>query len=85
MYMGKSIFMNTINIYYLLRARHMIDGVPEKLWMEVRDILQEAAIKIIPKKKKFKNAKWLSEEALQIIVKRREAKGQGEKEIYIPI
>ena len=39
MYMGKSIFMNTINIYYLLRARHMIDGVPEKLWMEVRDIL----------------------------------------------
>ena len=50
--------------------------------MEVRDILQEAAIKIVPKKKKFKNAKWLSEEALQIIEKRREAKGKGEKEKY---
>ena len=61
-----------INIYYLLRARHMIDGVPEELWMEVRDILQEAAIKIVPKKKKFKNAKWLSEEALQIAEKRSE-------------
>ena len=60
----------------------MIDGVPEELWMEVRDILQEAAIKIVPKKKKFKNAKWLSEEALQIIVKRREVKGKGEKERY---
>ena len=60
----------------------MIDRVPEELWMEVRDILQEAAIKIVPKKKKFKNAKWLSEEALQIIVKRREVKGKGEKERY---
>ena len=60
----------------------MIDGVPEELWMEVRDILQEAAIKIVPKKKKFRNAKWLSEEALQIIVKRREVKCKGEKERY---
>ena len=50
--------------------------------MEVCDIVQEAVIKIIPKKKKFKKAKWLSEEALQIAVKRREMKGKGEKEIY---
>ena len=60
----------------------MIDGVPEELWMEIRDILQEAAIKIVPKKKKFKNAKWLSEEALQIIVKRREVKSKGGKDRY---
>ena len=50
--------------------------------MEVHDIIQEAVIKTIPKKKKHKNAKWLSEEALQIAVKRREAKGKGEKERY---
>ena len=54
----------------------------EELWMEVCDIIQAAVIKTIPKKKKFKNAKWLSEEALQIIVKRREVKGKGEKERY---
>ena len=60
----------------------LIDRVPDELWMEVRDILQEAAIKIVPKKKKFKNAKWLSEEALQIAEKRREAKGKGENERY---
>ena len=60
----------------------LIDNVPEELWMEVCDILQEAVIKIIPKKKKCKKAKWLSEEALQISVTRREAKGKGEKEKY---
>ena len=54
--------------------------MPEKLWTEVRDIIQEAVIKTIPKKKKCKKAKWLSEEALQIVLKRREAKGKGEKE-----
>ena len=53
--------------------------MPEELWMEVHDIVQEAVIEIIPKKKKFKKAKWLSEEALQIAEKRREAKGKGEK------
>ena len=57
----------------------MIDRVPEELWSEVPDIVQEAMIKIIPKKKKFKKAKWLSEEALQIAVKRREVKGNGER------
>ena len=60
----------------------LIDRVPEELWMEVHDIAQEAVIKTIPKKKKFKKAKWLSEEALQIAEKRREAKGKGEKERY---
>ena len=55
--------------------------VPEELWMEVRDIVQEAGTKTIPKKKKCKKAKWLSE-ALQIAVKRRGAKGKGEKERY---
>jgi len=56
--------------------------VPEELWTEVHDILQEAGIKIISKKKKCKKAKWLSEEGLQIGEKRREAKGKGEKERY---
>ena len=54
--------------------------MPEELWTVVHDIVQEAVIKSIPKKKKCKKAKWLSEEALQIAVKRREAKGKGEKE-----
>ena len=61
----------------------LIDRMPEELWMEVCDIVQEAVIKTIPKKKKYKKAKWLSEEALQIAEKRREAKGKGEKERYI--
>ena len=56
--------------------------MPEELWMEVRDIVQEAGIKTIPKKKKCKKAKWLSDEALQIAEKRREAKGEGEKKRY---
>ena len=54
--------------------------MPEELWLEVHDIVQEAMIKTIPKKKKCKEAKWLSEEALQIAMKRREVKGKGEKE-----
>ena len=60
----------------------LIDRVPEELWMEVRDIVQEAVIKTIPKKKKCKKAKWLSEEVLQIADERKEAKGKGEKERY---
>ena len=60
----------------------LIDRVPEELWMEVRDIVQEAGIKTIPKKKKCKKAKWLSKEALQIAMKRREMKGKEEKERY---
>ena len=60
----------------------LIDRAPEELWMEVLDTVQEAVIKTIPKKKKCKKAKWLSEEALQIAEKRREAKDKGEKERY---
>ena len=56
--------------------------MPEELWTEVHDIVQEAVIKIILKKKKYKKAKWFSEEALKIAVKRREAKSKGEKERY---
>ena len=57
----------------------LIHEVPEELWTDARDIIQEAGIKTIPKKNKCKKAKWLSEEALQIVVKRREAKSKGEK------
>ena len=60
----------------------LTDRVPDELWMEVRDIVQETGIKTISKKKKCKKAKWLSEEALQIAVKRREVKSKGEKERY---
>ena len=60
----------------------LIDRVPDELWTEVCDIVQETGIKTIPKKKKCKKAKWLSEEALQIAVKRREVKSKGEKERY---
>ena len=60
----------------------LIDRVPDELWNEVRDIVQETGIKTIPKKKKCQKAKWLSEGALQIAVKRREVKSKGEKERY---
>ena len=60
----------------------MIDGMPEELWTEAHDIVQESVIKTIPQKKKCKKAKWLSEEDLQIAVKRRQAKSKGEKERY---
>ena len=65
-----------------LKGLNLIDRVPDELWTEVHDILQETGIKLIPKKKKCKNTKWRSEEALQIAVKRREAKSKGEKERY---
>ena len=60
----------------------LIDRVPDELWTDVHDIVQEIGIKTIPKKKKCKKAKWLSEEALQTAVKRREVKSEGEKETY---
>ena len=60
----------------------LIDRVPDELWMDVHDIVQETGIKTIHKKKKCKKAKWLSEEALQIAVKRKEAKSKEEKETY---
>ena len=68
-------------IQWMLAIRS--DRVPEELWTEVHDIVQEAGIKTISKKKKCKKAKWLSEKDLQIAEKRRKAKGKGEKERYI--
>ena len=64
------------------KGLHPIDRVPEELWVEIYNIVQEAVIKTIPKEKKFKKAKWLSEEALQRAMKKREVKGKGEKERY---
>ena len=72
----------TVEVRNRFKGLDLIDSVPDELWTEVRDIVQETGIKIIPKKKKCKKAKWLSEEALQIAVKRREAKSKGEKERY---
>ena len=64
------------------KGLELIDRLPEELWMEVRDIVQEAVIKTILKEKKCRKAKWLSVEALQIAMKRREVKGKGEKDRY---
>ena len=61
----------------------LIDRVPKEIWMEVHDTVQEAGIKTIPKQKKCRKAKWLSEEPLQIAEKRKDVKGKGEKERYI--
>ena len=79
--------LNQIPYDYTLEVRNGFkqgirsdNRVPEELWTDVRDIVQEAVIKTIPKKKKCRKAKWLSEEALQIAVKRREVKSIGEKE-----
>ena len=72
----------TVEVRNRFKELDLIDRVPEELWMEVLDIVQEAGIKTIPKEKKCKKAKLLSEEALQIVVKRREVKGKGEKERY---
>ena len=80
--------LNKIRYYYTVEGKNrfkgldLIDKVPEELWMEACDIILEAGIKIIPKKKKCKKAKWLSEEALQIDMKSRETKGKGKKECY---
>ena len=73
----------TVEVTYRFTILDLIDRVPKELWTEVCDIVQEAVSKTIPKKKKCKNAKWLSEEALQIAEKRREAKGKGEKGRYM--
>jgi len=65
------------------KGLYLIDRVPEKLWTEFPNTVQETGIKTTPEKKKCKKAKWLSEKALQIAEKRRKAKGKGEKERYI--
>ena len=72
----------TVEVRNKFKGLDLIDRVPDELWMEVRDIVQETGIKTILMEKKCKKAKWLSEEALQIAVKRREAKSKGEKERY---
>ena len=70
----------TVEVMNRFKGLDLIDRVPEELWTEVRDVVQEAVIKTISKKKKCKKAKWLSEETSQIPEKRREVKGKGEKE-----
>ena len=72
----------TVEVRNRCKGLDLIERVPDELWMEVHDIVQETGIKTIPMEKKCKKAKWLSEEALQITVKRREAKSKGEKERY---
>ena len=72
----------TVEVANRFKGLDLIDRVPDELWMEIHDIVQEAVFKTIPKRNKCKKAKWLSEEALQIAEKRREAKGKGEKERY---
>ena len=72
----------TVEVSNRFKGLDLADRVPDELWTDVCDIVQETGMKTIPKKKKFKKAKWLSEEALQIAVKRREVKGKGEKERY---
>ena len=74
------IYDYTVEVTNRFKGLDLIDRVPEELWTEVHDIVHEAVMKTIPKKKKCKKAKWLSEEALQISEKRREAKGKGQKE-----
>ena len=71
----------TVEVINRFKWLDKVDRVPEELWMEVPDVVQEAVINIFPKKKKCKKAKWLSVEALKIAMKRREAKGKREKEI----
>ena len=70
----------TVEVKNRFKGLDLIDRVPDELWTEVRDIVHEIGIETIPMEKKCKKAKWLSEEALQIAVKRREVKGKGEKE-----
>ena len=76
----KSLRIIQLEVTNRFKGIDLIDRVPDELWMEVRDIVQEAGIKTIPLEKKHKKAKWLSEEALQIAVNRRDARGKGEKE-----
>ena len=80
--LNQNLFNYTLEVTNRFKGLDLIHTVPEELGMEVCDIVQEAVIKIMPKKKKCKMAKWLSEEALKIAKKRREAKGKGEKERY---
>ena len=74
----------TVEVRNRFKGLDLIDRMPDELWNEIRDIVQETGIKTIPMEKKCKKVKWLSEEALQIAVKRREAKSKGRKEKIFP-
>ena len=77
--LNQILYVYTVEVTNRFKELDLIDRVPGELWTEVCDIVQEAGIKTIPKKKRCKKEKWLSEEALQIAVKRTESKGKGEK------
>ena len=81
-YLNQIPYDYTVEVTNRFKGLDLIDRVPEELWTKVRDIVQDSVIKTIAKKKKFKKGKWLSQEALKIAVKRREAKSKGEKERY---
>ena len=74
--------VSTVKVRNRFKGLDLTDRVPDELWTDVHDIVQETGIKTIPKKKKWKRAKWLSEEALQITEKRKDMKSKGEKERY---
>ena len=80
--LAQILYYYTMEVKNRFKGLDLIDRVPEELWTEVRDVVQEAVIKTIPKKKKCKKAKWLSEEALQIAEKKGELEGKVEKETY---
>ena len=78
--LNQILYNYTVEVRNRFKGLDLIDRVPDELWMGVHDIVQETGIKTIPMEKKCKKAKWLFEEALQIAVKRREAKSKGKKE-----
>ena len=80
--LNQSPYNYSVEVTNRFKGLDLIDRMPEELWMEVCDTVQEAVFKTIPKKNKCKKAKWLSEETFQIAEKRRKAKGKGEKERY---
>ena len=80
-----NLLLYTVEVTNRFKGLDLIDRVTEELWMEICNTVQKAVIKTIPKRNKCKKAKWLSEEALQTVMKRREAKGKGEKERYIDL
>ena len=80
--LNKILYDYTVEVRNRFKGLDLKDRVPDELWNEVRDIVQETGSKTVPKKKKCKKSKWLSEEALQIVVKRREVKSKGEKERF---
>ena len=81
----KSLYNYAVEVTNRFKGLDLVDRMPEELWTEVSDIVQETVIKAIPKKKKWKKAKLLSEKALHIAEKRKEAKNKGQKEQYTPL